>query len=361
MSIEILNVGGAISEQSIFTPKALKKQLPLQEGIAVQITQNRQTIANIIQRNDPRLLIVCGPCSIHDTMAAIEYGRRLKHLAVRVQDHIYIVMRVYFEKPRTSLGWKGFINDPKRNNSYDINAGLHDARSLLLILSELDLPLAMETLDPIIPLYLGDLISWAAIGARTSESQIHREMASGLPMPIGFKNGTNGNVDIAIHGMSTTAASHRFVGINDKGQLCTLTSTGNSNTHLILRGGLSPNYDKHTINCIETQLILAGLKPTLMIDCSHGNCNKDYRQQITVAKEVTNQILQGNRSIMGLMFESHLNPGNQSPYLPPEQLKYGVSVTDPCLGWQDTERVINDIAKALRHRALAAKPQVMLG
>lgn len=361
MSTEVITIGGSLYDQSILSPNALKIQLPLHPDNAAHITQSRHTIANIITRKDPRLLVVCGPCSIHDPKSALEYGQRLKQLSDRIQDQIYLVMRVYFEKPRTALGWKGFISDPARDNSGDMTRGLYDARQLLIALSQWDLPLAMEALDPTVPLYLGDIISWSAIGARTAESQTHREMASALPMPVGFKNGTCGNVDVAIHGMRAAAAAHQFIGVNGEGKLCMLTSSGNRHTHLILRGGITANYDADSVNRITAQLLANQLAPAILIDCSHGNCGKNYRKQIRVVHDVMTQIQAGNRSIIGLMLESHLNPGNQSPYLPDYQLQYGVSVTDPCLGWQDTESALLHVADTLRQHMLTPTAHAMLG
>lgn len=346
----IHNMGGILAQEHLFTPDTLRKALPVNASCRKAIAKARQTIARIIHRQDPRFLIVCGPCSIHDPEAAVVYGKKLQHLANQIQDQIYLVMRVYFEKPRTSLGWKGFIHDPKRDHSDDMALGLQLARSLLSRLTQLNLPLATEALDPNILPYLNDFISWVAIGARTSESQIHREMASALNLSVGFKNSTDGNIDVAIHAMKTAAISHRFIGFNPSGNVCMFTSAGNKHTHLILRGGKQPNYSATAIAGIEQQLHAANMEPALMVDCSHCNCNKDYRKQITVARDVLHQILAGNNSIMGLMLESYLNPGAQSPYLPETELTYGVSVTDPCLGWDDSERLLLQLTQALRRR-----------
>lgn len=344
---------GIVAEQSLFTPDALRNELTVSPSCHAAIAAARQTIRDIIHRHDRRLLVICGPCSIHDPEAAHVYGTKLQQLATQVQDQLYLVMRVYFEKPRTGLGWKGFIHDPKRDHSNDIALGLRQARALLVALAQLHLPLATEVLDPNICPYLNDLVSWVAIGARTSESQIHREMASALNVPVGFKNSTNGNINVAIHAMETAAISHRFVGFNGAGKLCAFTSAGNPHTHLILRGGMEPNYSAAAVADVEQQLRAIHIAPALMIDCSHSNCNKDHRKQTDVAQNVLAQILAGNSSIIGLMLESHLNEGAQSPYLSGAQLQYGVSVTDPCLGWDDSEKLLLQLAAALRHNQLS--------
>ncbi|PIJ50514.1 3-deoxy-7-phosphoheptulonate synthase [Erwinia sp. OLTSP20] len=335
-------------EQILITPEQLKNKFPLSAGLEAQITASRQTIADIIAGRDHRLLVVCGPCSIHDTDAALDYARQLKTLADQLQDQLYIVMRVYFEKPRTTVGWKGLINDPYMDNSFDMEAGLHIARQLLLNLVSMGLPLATEALDPNSPQYLGDLFSWSAIGARTTESQTHREMASGLSMPVGFKNGTDGSLGTAINAMRAAAMPHRFVGINQSGQVCLLQTQGNPDGHVILRGGKSPNYGPQEVTQCEKEMLQAGLRPALMIDCSHGNSYKDYRRQPGVAESAVAQIKDGNRSIMGLMLESHLNEGNQSSEQARCDMKYGVSVTDACINWQTTESLLRAIHQDLQ-------------
>lgn len=341
-------------KNELITPETLKKCLPLSAQSASHIERSRQTIINIINRQDPRFLIVCGPCSIHDPHAALEYAVRLKLLAEKLQNELYLVMRVYFEKPRTTIGWKGFINDPYHNNSFNIKEGLRSARALLMKICDLNLPAAMEALDPVIPNYLGDLISWVAIGARTTESQIHRELASNLSMTVGFKNGTDGNINIAINAMESSAMKHHFIGVNQQGQSCIIESIGNPNSHLILRGGLTPNYDSETIAHVEQQLKRSGLSRSIMVDCSHRNCNQNYFQQIDVAKSITSQLCNGNESIIGIMLESHLNGGSQNAYLPPNESRYGVSITDDCISWQDTEKLLIELAakikKPLRNR-----------
>ncbi|WP_034916514.1 MULTISPECIES: 3-deoxy-7-phosphoheptulonate synthase [Erwinia] len=347
MQKDALNNVHIADEQILITPEELKKQFPLNAALEQQVAASRETISNIISGKDPRLLIVCGPCSIHDTEAALDYARHLKTLSEQLKDRLYIVMRVYFEKPRTTVGWKGLINDPHMDNSFDMEAGLHIARRLLLDLVAMGLPLATEALDPNSPQYLGDLFSWSAIGARTTESQTHREMASGLSMPVGFKNGTDGSLATAINAMRAAAMPHRFVGINQGGQVCLLQTQGNPDGHVILRGGKNPNYGPEDVAQCEKEMRQAGLRPSLMIDCSHGNSNKDYRRQPGVAESAIAQIKDGNRSIIGLMLESHLNEGNQSSEQPKREMRYGVSVTDACINWETTETLLREIHQDL--------------
>ncbi|OPC91864.1 3-deoxy-7-phosphoheptulonate synthase [Pasteurella multocida subsp. multocida] len=339
-----------VGEKVLITPKELKEKLPLSLPLRSQIAQSRRDIANIIHKKDQRLLVVIGPCSIHDPIAALEYASRLKHLAEELQDQLYIVMRVYFEKPRTTVGWKGLINDPKLDGSFDVEHGLHIARALLLELAEMGLPLATEALDPIMPQYIADLFSWSAIGARTTESQTHREMSSGLPMAVGFKNGTDGSLATAINAMKAASVGHSFIGINQQGQVNLLHTAGNPNGHVILRGGKSPNYEAEHIALCEQELQKAGLTQAIMIDCSHGNSNKDYRLQPKVAKNAVQQIVKGNRSIIGLMLESHLYAGNQSADQPLSEMQYGVSITDACIDWQTTEQLLREMTSALRQK-----------
>ncbi|EKO3486519.1 3-deoxy-7-phosphoheptulonate synthase [Vibrio fluvialis] len=329
-----------VDEQILITPDALKDKLPLSDNARRFIRESRQTIADIIHKRDHRLLIVCGPCSIHDVEAAKEYAKRLKALSEQLKDQLYIVMRVYFEKPRTTVGWKGLINDPHLDGTFDIEHGLHVGRQLLVELAEMEIPLATEALDPISPQYLADTFSWAAIGARTTESQTHREMASGLSMPIGFKNGTDGSLSTAINAMQAASSSHRFMGINREGQVALLTTQGNANGHVILRGGKQTNYDSVSVAECEEELAKVGLDSALMVDCSHANSRKDYRRQPLVAEDVIHQIREGNQSIIGLMIESHLNEGNQSADLPLDQMAYGVSITDACINWASTEALL---------------------
>ncbi|AIA72172.1 phospho-2-dehydro-3-deoxyheptonate aldolase [Pectobacterium atrosepticum] len=347
MQKDSLNNINISAEQVLITPDELKAKFPLNDVEQRDIAQARATIADIIHGRDDRLLIVCGPCSIHDIDAALEYARRLQSLAAELNDRLYIVMRVYFEKPRTTVGWKGLINDPFMDGSFDVESGLHIARGLLLQLVNMGLPLATEALDPNSPQYLGDLFSWSAIGARTTESQTHREMASGLSMPVGFKNGTDGSLGTAINAMRAAAMPHRFVGINQTGQVCLLQTQGNGDGHVILRGGKTPNYSAQDVAECEKQMQEAGLRPALMIDCSHGNSNKDYRRQPLVVESAIEQIKAGNRSIIGLMLESHLNEGSQSSEQPRSDMRYGVSVTDACISWESTETLLRSVHQDL--------------
>ncbi|UYA61554.1 KDPH synthase I alpha [Pectobacterium sp. F1-1] len=347
MQKDSLNNINISAEQVLITPDELKAKFPLNDAEQRDIAQARATIADIIHGRDDRLLIVCGPCSIHDTDAALEYARRLQSLSAELNDRLYIVMRVYFEKPRTTVGWKGLINDPFMDGSFDVESGLHIARGLLLELVNMGLPLATEALDPNSPQYLGDLFSWSAIGARTTESQTHREMASGLSMPVGFKNGTDGSLGTAINAMRAAAMPHRFVGINQTGQVCLLQTQGNIDGHVILRGGKKPNYSAQDVAECEKQMQDAGLRPALMIDCSHGNSNKDYRRQPLVVESAIEQIKAGNRSIIGLMLESHLNEGSQSSEQPRSDMRYGVSVTDACISWESTEALLRSVHQEL--------------
>lgn len=348
MQKDALNNVHITDEHVLMTPEQLKAEFPLSVEQEAQIAHARETISDIIAGRDPRLLVVCGPCSIHDPEAAIEYARRFKALAAEVSDSLYLVMRVYFEKPRTTVGWKGLINDPHMDGSFDVEGGLKIARRLLVELVNMGLPLATEALDPNSPQYLGDLFSWSAIGARTTESQTHREMASGLSMPVGFKNGTDGSLATAINAMRAAAMPHRFVGINQAGQVCLLQTQGNPNGHVILRGGKAPNYGPDDVAKCEKEMAHAGLKPSLMVDCSHGNSNKDFRRQPAVAESVVAQIKDGNRSIIGLMIESNIHEGNQSSEQPREAMKYGVSVTDACISWETTDALLRELDKDLR-------------
>ncbi|WP_085247066.1 3-deoxy-7-phosphoheptulonate synthase [Gilliamella mensalis] len=344
-------------EHMLITPEEIKQLSPLSEDLKNQIASSRQTVVDILDRRDHRLLIVCGPCSIHDPIAALEYAHKLKKLSDEVKDHLFIVMRVYFEKPRTTVGWKGLINDPHMDSSFDIEHGLKKARKLLLDIAEIGLPIATEALDPNTPQYIGDLISWSAIGARTTESQTHREMASGLSMPVGFKNGTDGSLDVAINAMKSASMPHRFVGINQKGQVTVLQTMGNPHGHVILRGGKSPNFDAENVALCEAQMKKAGLQPNLMIDCSHANSNKDYRNQPVVAESIIEQIKHGNNSIIGVMIESNLFEGNQSSEQPPEDFKYGVSVTDACINWEETDTLLRKMDHVLAQPLIERQKQ----
>jgi 3-deoxy-7-phosphoheptulonate synthase len=329
------------SEDILITPEDLAKELPVSDRALSVISESRKIISDIIHRRDHRMLVVCGPCSIHDIEAAKDYALRLKELHECSKDTMFIVMRVYFEKPRTTTGWKGLINDPHLDGTFDIEAGLRKARELLIWLADLELPVATEALDPISPQYLAELFSWSAIGARTSESQTHREMASGLSMPVGFKNGTDGSLNIAINALQSAASGHRFMGINKTGQVSVITTHGNPDGHIILRGGKQPNYDSVCVSECEIELEEAGLTAGLVVDCSHANSSKDYRRQPLVAKNVVNQILEGNQSIIGVMLESHLKSGNQKAEGKAfDELEYGVSITDGCIDWETTEALI---------------------
>ncbi len=329
------------AEDVLVTPEALASELPVSDKALQAISDSRTIISDIIHRRDHRMLVVCGPCSIHDVDAAKEYALRLKELHESCKDTLFIVMRVYFEKPRTTTGWKGLINDPHLDGSFDIETGLRKARELLIWLAELELPVATEALDPISPQYLAELFSWSAIGARTSESQTHREMASGLSMPVGFKNGTDGSLGIAINALQSAASGHRFMGINKQGQVSIIATSGNPDGHIILRGGKQPNYDSVCVSESEQEMAQAGLSAGLVVDCSHANSSKDYRRQPLVAQNVVNQILEGNQSIIGIMLESHLQSGNQkADGKAPQELEYGVSITDGCIDWATTENLI---------------------
>jgi 3-deoxy-7-phosphoheptulonate synthase len=329
------------SEQVLITPEQLAKELPLSEKASAYVQDARGIISDIIHGKDHRLLVVCGPCSIHDVKAAKEYALKLKDLHESCKDTLFIVMRVYFEKPRTTTGWKGLINDPHIDDSFDIDTGIRRARELLNWLAELEIPVATEALDPISPQYLSEFFSWSAIGARTSESQTHREMASGLSMPVGFKNGTDGNLDIAINALKSAASGHSFMGINKQGQVSIIKTSGNPDGHVILRGGKQPNYDSVCVAQCEEELSSAGIKAALVVDCSHANSSKDYRRQPLVAQNVVNQILEGNQSIIGIMLESHLIEGNQGTAgITASELVYGKSITDGCISWDQTHTSI---------------------
>ncbi|MDB9376081.1 3-deoxy-7-phosphoheptulonate synthase [Nodularia sphaerocarpa] len=324
----------------LLTPNEVKSKLPLTKAAEYTVLQHRQEIKNILDFQDSRKFIVVGPCSIHDTQAALEYSQRLKLLAERVQDKLLLIMRVYFEKPRTTVGWKGLINDPDMDDSFHVEKGLLTARSLLIKIAELGLPAGTEALDPIIPQYISELITWSAIGARTTESQTHREMASGLSMPVGFKNGTDGNIQVALNALESAKSPHNFLGINHKGQVSVFETKGNPYGHVILRGGSQPNFEAENVQVVEEKLKEANLSPRIVIDCSHGNTNKDYKLQPSVLENVIQQIVDGNTSIVGLMLESNLYEGNQPMTGKREDLKYGVSVTDKCISWDETEKVI---------------------
>ncbi len=329
------------------TPKEVKHDISLSETAKSNIINSRNAIKNIMEGEDNRLLLICGPCSIHDIDAAKEYATHLQKLSEQVKDKFLLAMRVYFEKPRTHIGWKGYINDPDLNNSFNVASGLRRARGLLTWLAELGMPVATEALDPISPQYLADLVSWSAIGARTTESQTHREMASGLSMPVGFKNGTDGSLSIAKNALIAAKSSHNFMGIDSNGKIALLKTKGNNHAHIILRGGKTPNYQSESIQSLEKELISEKIKPQFIVDCSHGNSSKDYRNQPIVFNDIIEQKIAGNNSIFGLMLESHLIAGNQPIHSDKAHLTYGQSITDGCIDWGTTEALIQSAYKRL--------------
>lgn len=339
----------------IIAPNDLKQVFPLSERGAAEVTRSREVIVDILNNRDARLMAVIGPCSIHDPKAALEYAARLARLSEEIGGQIFCVMRVYFEKPRTTIGWKGLINDPDLNGSHQISKGLGVARGLLCSLNALNIPIAGEMLDPITPHYLADLISWGAIGARTTESQTHREMASGLSFPVGFKNGTDGNLQIAVDAIKAARSPHSFIGINNEGQTSIVSTVGNPDVHIVLRGGNdAPNYSPEDIAKTTALLEKGGVSSAIMVDCSHANCYKDHNRQEEVLTSVIDQIGAGNPNIRAVMIESNLEEGNQSLGDDPSQLKYGVSITDKCIGWATTERLLR--AAAGRLAAMGGRP-----
>lgn len=335
MSLENTNISNL---ERLVTPNEFKSQWPIDAALEEHVNTSRQTIKNILSRDDHRLMIVVGPCSVHDTKAALEYAEKLVELAERVKEQLFIVMRVYFEKPRTTVGWKGLINDPYLDGSFQIEKGMSYARELMIKINQMGLPIANEALDPISPQYMQDLISWSAIGARTTESQTHREMASGLSVPIGFKNGTDGGLDVAINALQSVINGHSFLGIDADGKVSIVHSTGNRHSHVVLRGGGGkPNYDSVNVKLTERALRDKGLPINVMIDCSHANSDKDPELQPLVLDNLCQQILEGNQSIIGAMLESHLKAGKQKLTEDKSQLEYGKSITDGCIDWQTTE------------------------
>ncbi len=344
--VEDLNIS---SIETLITPDQLKSQLPLSSEVVKSIQNGRQEVRDILDRKDHRIFLVVGPCSIHDVDAAKDYAERLKGLAEEVKDTLCIVMRVYFEKPRTTVGWKGLINDPYLNDSFKIEDGLKISRQLLIDLAAAGLPLSTEALDPISPQYLQDLIAWSAIGARTTESQTHREMASGLSSAVGFKNGTDGSLTVATNALKSVANPHRFLGINQTGQVSIVETAGNQYGHIVLRGGGGkPNYDSVNVAQCEQALEKAGLVQNIMIDCSHENSSKDAAIQPLVMENATNQILEGNKSIIGLMIESNIEFGRQDISENLADMTYGQSVTDACISWSTTEESIRSMHKKLK-------------
>ena len=346
-SIHNVNVA---SQQALTAPAALRSSVPVDESIFSFVRESREVVSNILDRKDHRLMVVVGPCSIHDHDAAIDYAAKLKTLSDELKDTLYVIMRVYFEKPRTTTGWKGLINDPSLDDSFDIEAGLKLGRTLLRDLLAMGLPTATEALDPITPQYLHDLICWSAIGARTTESQTHREMASGLSSAVGFKNGTDGSLDVAINALKSVQHPHRFLGINSEGVVSIFETRGNPYGHVVLRGGSNgPNYDSVNISKCESELAKAGLPSNIMVDCSHANSSKDHNVQPLVTRDISNQILKGNKSIVGVMLESHLNEGRQDIPADLSDLQYGVSVTDACMDWGTTENSLRELAHTLQY------------
>ncbi|MGD2139539.1 MAG: 3-deoxy-7-phosphoheptulonate synthase [Burkholderiales bacterium] len=337
------------SQDVLEPPTAIKRDLPLTDRAEQTVIEGRSIAERILNHEDHRLMVVVGPCSIHDPAAAMDYARRLKAVQDEVGDTLFIIMRVYFEKPRTTVGWKGLINDPHMDDSFDIDAGLRLARKLLIDINELGLPTGTEALDPISPQYLGDLIAWSAIGARTTESQTHREMASGLSTPVGFKNGTDGSLTVAINALQSVSNPHSFLGIDQSGQVAVIRTKGNGYGHIVLRGGdKGPNYDSVTVSLVEKELEKAKLPRNIVVDCSHANSNKDHTLQPLVMNDCVHQILEGNKSIVGLMLESNIGAGNQKLTRDLSQLAYGVSVTDACIDWDTTEKVLREARQKLK-------------
>ncbi|WP_085336515.1 3-deoxy-7-phosphoheptulonate synthase AroG [Serratia marcescens] len=335
--------------KELLPPVALLEKFPATERAAKTVSQARSAIHNILRGSDDRLLVVIGPCSIHDTQAAKEYAGRLLALREELSGELEVVMRVYFEKPRTTVGWKGLINDPQMDNSFNINDGLRLARKLLVEINDSGLPAAGEFLDMITPQYLADLMSWGAIGARTTESQVHRELASGLSCPVGFKNGTDGTIKVAIDAINAAGAPHCFLSVTKWGHSAIVNTSGNGDCHIILRGGKEPNYSAAHVKDVKASLSKGGLPAQVMIDFSHANSSKQFKKQLDVSADVCGQISGGEKAIIGVMIESHLVEGNQS-LESGEPLVYGKSVTDGCIGWQDTETVLRDLAAAVKAR-----------
>ena len=335
------------SETLLPTPGEIRARFPRAPENDQTVIRGRKTVAKILKREDPRLLLVVGPCSIHDTGAALEYAQRLVELAKKVEDTFYLVMRVYFVKPRTTVGWKGLINDPHLNGSFAIDEGICEARKLLLKITSMGLPTGTEVMEPITPQYLHDLISWTAIGARTAESQMHREISSGISTPVGFKNGTTGDIEVAVNALKSVSEPHHFLGVDQKGRCAVFQTKGNPYGHLVLRGGKRPNYDSVSVALSEEALGAANLPVNIMVDCSHANSLKKPELQPLVMDDCVSQIVEGNKSIVGLMLESNLNGGNQKISDNPQDLEYGVSVTDACIDWQTTEKCVIEASKKL--------------
>jgi 3-deoxy-7-phosphoheptulonate synthase len=337
-----------VETRPLVSPALLHHELPMTDEAAVLVAEARDRIRHILYNEDRRLLVIVGPCSVHDIDAAYEYGQKLVNLRHELSGQLEILMRVYFEKPRTNVGWKGLINDPHLDGSYDINTGLRLARKLLLDLAHLGLPAATELLDPVTPQYIADVIAWTAIGARTTESQTHREMASGLSMPIGFKNGTDGSLQAAMNAMVAASQPHHFLGINQHGLASIVTTTGNPDCHLVLRGGKGgPNFSQEHVAKAAEEMAKLKLNPRMMIDCSHANANKDHTRQVSVLEDVATQVQSGSRHLMGVMIESHLKSGNQSIPTNLRELQYGQSITDACVDFDTTATMLRQLASAV--------------
>lgn len=335
--------------KELLPPVAVLEKYPATESASETVFQARQAIHNILNDEDDRLLVIVGPCSIHDPKAAFEYGQRLKQLREELKGELEVVMRVYFEKPRTTVGWKGLINDPYMDGSFKLNDGLRIGRKLLLDLTDMGMPTAGEFLDMITPQYMGDLISWGAIGARTTESQVHRELASGLSCPVGFKNGTDGNIKIATDAIGSSSAPHHFLSVTKYGHSAIVSTAGNEDCHIILRGGKEPNYSAEHVNAVTDQLEKAGLRKKVMIDFSHANSLKQFERQVLVSEDVGGQVASGNGDIFGVMIESHLVEGRQD-IVDGKVETYGQSITDACIGWEDTEKVLRQLASDVKKR-----------
>jgi 3-deoxy-7-phosphoheptulonate synthase len=338
--------------RALIPPQLLLEEMPADAKAQETVASARQAIHRVLHGADDRLLAVVGPCSIHDAAAALEYAGRLRESARRHESDLLLVMRVYFEKPRTTVGWKGFINDPRLDGSFAINEGLRNARKLLLEINRMGLPAGSEFLDLLSPQYISDLISWGAIGARTTESQSHRQLASGLSCPVGFKNGTDGSVKVAVDALRAAAAPHAFMGMTKTGQAAIFETVGNEDCHVILRGGRKPNYDRESVEAAACEIAAAGLAPHLMVDFSHANSSKQYQRQVEVGADIAAQLAKGDERIIGVMIESHLNPGRQD-LVPGKALAHGVSITDACIGWDDTAALLETLAGGVRARRSA--------
>lgn len=334
------------------SPAKYAERMPLTRSAEDTVIRGREEIRRVIHGDDDRMLLIVGPCSIHDLKAGREYAARLAELAERVKDRVLLVQRVYFEKPRTTVGWKGLINDPNLDGTFDLAGGLEMARTFLLEVAELGIPAATEWLDPITPQYYADLVAWGAIGARTAESQTHRQMASGLSMPIGFKNGTGGSIQLAVDGMTACKSEHAFLGVDADGRASIVLTEGNPDCHLVLRGGKTgPNYDAESVKNAQRLLESSGFKPQIMVDCSHANSNKDHRNQPIAFRDVLEQRVSGNAGVMGIMLEGNLHEGRQDLGDDPSKLDYGVSITDACVSWEDTEELVLEAHKALSSKS----------